>query len=551
MNTTIIRQRVADFLKSHPPFDQVHNDDLLQLAGAGRIGFHESEEFVFRQGAARAPFVWVIQQGKVEILEDTAAGEQLRDLLGEGDLLGLGRFLGSPNYVHSARTASDVILYGFDATAFASLLERYPAMSRFLEIQLSAIKRYATGAASRTTASAGPADLGPQTWLDHPPPSPEFLARRLGDHPALDPGALPAVPAGQSVEQLWTTLTETRAEALIIGDPAAPAGLLTAADLALLTGRDPRAIALALDTWCTDADRPLLVERAQSIVAESFTAPWAFDRSARLFEILERAAALNLTRYAARDAGIGARWLAFGAMGRAEHTSQWTPHFGAIVESSTGPAADALAAAIQSRQPQSANPPHLRTLDEWKAFFSELIDNPVIGCIWENRSLLDLRGLTPNAATALQAHIAAEIGSSKGFIRILANDTICQLPALTFFEEFVVDLEGGAHRTLNLYSATLAPIIDSSRVFALSLGLLDCPNTMHRLAAAASAMPGQEAVLHDAAEAFRIACWLVSRHTDPVVAPASLDKYSRWLLRRVFAAIHALLDLTTRRWGLV
>ena len=93
MNTTIIRQRVADFLKAHPPFDQVRNDDLLSLAGSGRIGFHEGGEFIFEQGQPRSPFIWVIQQGKVEVVENTPSGEQLRDLLGEGDHLALARLL--------------------------------------------------------------------------------------------------------------------------------------------------------------------------------------------------------------------------------------------------------------------------------------------------------------------------------------------------------------------------------------------------------------------------------------------------------------------------
>jgi len=143
LNTTIIRQRVADFLKAHPPFDQIQNDDLLQLAGAGRIAFHEGDEFIFRQSEARGPLIWVIQQGKIEVIEEGPAGEHLRDLLGEGDLLGLDRFLDGQAFVHSARTASDVILYGLEALAFEAMVERYPKMGQFLDVQLSAIKTYA------------------------------------------------------------------------------------------------------------------------------------------------------------------------------------------------------------------------------------------------------------------------------------------------------------------------------------------------------------------------------------------------------------------------
>ncbi|MBN8733503.1 MAG: hypothetical protein J0L64_23415, partial [Acidobacteria bacterium] len=367
--------------------------------------------------------------------------------------------------------------------------------------------------------------------------------------------ALPTAPPNSTVEQLWLQLLATRAPALVITEPGAPpTGLLTAADLALLTGRDPLALARAFDTWATDADRPLLLQRARELTQETLTAAWAVDRAAQIYELLERAAALNLTSHACAESGLHAEsghtaeWLAFGAMGRAEHTGEWNPHLGAVLSSNH---AEPLAAALRNRIPAGAPAPILRTLSEWKTFYSALIDNPILNAIWENRALLDLRGLSPAAPAAeLQAHIAAEIASSKGFIHILANDTISQLPALTFFEEFVVDLEGGTHRTLNLATSALDPIIDASRVLALSMGHLDDPNTLHRLAAAARAIPEHEAALTDAAEAFRIASSLRARLGRDLIEPAALDKYDRWLLRRVFAAIHALIELTTNRWSL-
>ena len=67
MKTTVIRHRVADFLRSHAPFDALAADDLLALAGSGRVKFHESEESIFEEGDMIGPMVWVIQQGRVEL----------------------------------------------------------------------------------------------------------------------------------------------------------------------------------------------------------------------------------------------------------------------------------------------------------------------------------------------------------------------------------------------------------------------------------------------------------------------------------------------------
>src|SRR4051812_45624470 len=125
MKTSVIRHRVADFLKSHAPFDVLSEQDLLDLAGSGRVKFHESEEYLFRQGDAKGQFVWMIQQGRVELLEESASGEQLRNVLGEGDLLGLERFAGDGSYLFSARTATDAILYGVAGAQFDSVVPRY------------------------------------------------------------------------------------------------------------------------------------------------------------------------------------------------------------------------------------------------------------------------------------------------------------------------------------------------------------------------------------------------------------------------------------------
>ena len=57
----------------------------------------------FSKVMPRQMVVWIIQQGRVELVEGRAIrGEHLRDVLGEGDLLGLDRFAGDGNCLCSA-----------------------------------------------------------------------------------------------------------------------------------------------------------------------------------------------------------------------------------------------------------------------------------------------------------------------------------------------------------------------------------------------------------------------------------------------------------------
>src|ERR1700733_5484785 len=66
MKTSVIRYRVADFLKQYPPFNELSAEDLLVLAASGRVVFHESEEYIFRKNQPKTSSICVIQQGSVE-----------------------------------------------------------------------------------------------------------------------------------------------------------------------------------------------------------------------------------------------------------------------------------------------------------------------------------------------------------------------------------------------------------------------------------------------------------------------------------------------------
>ena len=104
MRTSTISYRVADFLKQHPPFDLLKEEALLRLAASGRVKMHQRGERIIWQGREPGPFFFVIQQGTVRLVRETDQGEDLHDLLGVGDLLGVSRFLGyvtSPFKVHA------------------------------------------------------------------------------------------------------------------------------------------------------------------------------------------------------------------------------------------------------------------------------------------------------------------------------------------------------------------------------------------------------------------------------------------------------------------
>ena len=125
METAAISYRVADFLKQHPPFQAMEEEDLLKLARQGRVKFFEANEYILWQGASRFQ-VFVIQQGTVSLWDEQNTDAKLRDVRGPGDLLGIDQFDDVRTYPHSATSSSDVLVYAFPADEFETLILKYP-----------------------------------------------------------------------------------------------------------------------------------------------------------------------------------------------------------------------------------------------------------------------------------------------------------------------------------------------------------------------------------------------------------------------------------------
>ena len=118
METSTIRYRVADFLKQHPPFNAMDDADLVALAENGRVRFYEANEFILWQGEPHKGYVFVIQQGTASLWDERRGEAELRDVRGAGDLLGVEQFNGAPSVLFTARSTSDVVVYGLPGGRF-------------------------------------------------------------------------------------------------------------------------------------------------------------------------------------------------------------------------------------------------------------------------------------------------------------------------------------------------------------------------------------------------------------------------------------------------
>ncbi len=547
MNTSVIRYRVADFLKSHAPFDALPEPHLLELAGQGRVKFHESDEYIFRQGQAKTPWVWIIQQGRVELFDETSGADQLLDVLGEGDLLGLERFLGDGAYLSSARTTSDVIVYAMNAGAFEDLAARHPAVKRYL-------------AAHFSVSGTG---IGRRSWLDAEPPDLEFLRARTSG--AKDAG-LPAIDPPFTTRSAVRKMIGTHSEALAVGADA----ILTASDLALFCDRNPALLLRLVRQASSVAELAPLVRQGGRLVLDGLAHSADVDDCARIATEIVAASAAACIRFAHQDAvsaGIdppSARfcWLAFGTMARGEVLRLTPPKIGVVyddgqLEDTTGASLYFNAVAGQVAAwlaacglegdapvwPEGAHP--CMPLPEWKRFFSATIRKPYEYDLFARRELFDLRELSgdPALLAELTSHIAQELEQTDILVPLLANDTLGHLPPLTVFRGLVLQSDGSERETLDLAEFIVHPISDAARVFVLGKGGIPI-NTLERLEAASVASPENAAVFRGAAEAFRIGLYHQAVAGTPLIAPSALGKLDQRVMKTAFSSILRLLELT-------
>ena len=81
MKTSAIPYRVADFLKQHPPFEYMDSPTWSHSPGGG-APIPRARRVHFWQASPHTPFISVIQQGSVSLLDESADPPTLCDIRG-------------------------------------------------------------------------------------------------------------------------------------------------------------------------------------------------------------------------------------------------------------------------------------------------------------------------------------------------------------------------------------------------------------------------------------------------------------------------------------
>ena len=74
---------IADFLRTHPPFDSLDEETLAAVADSAQIEFYAARTVIL-DSADVAEFAYVVRRGSVELVIEGS----LLDLIPEGELFG-------------------------------------------------------------------------------------------------------------------------------------------------------------------------------------------------------------------------------------------------------------------------------------------------------------------------------------------------------------------------------------------------------------------------------------------------------------------------------
>jgi CBS domain-containing protein len=639
VKTASIAYRVVDFLRRWPPFQYFDEDELFALVSAGRVVFHERDELVFTQGRQRKAYVFVIQQGAVRLCEQREDGtEVLRDVRGEGDLLGIGRYLGFGEHVYTARTETDVILYALPAEPFWDTVKRHPRASRFLATYFSVAILPPALEMSEERSDELRIGRRPVDWMARPVDQPARPLTCLPEAPACEVARLLAewdaaaavvidtqgAPLGVVTPRTLSDEVasgrqppETPAQVLMrrvyaVAAPGLPAGdylacmlnqqtdhlvltangrldgpfagMLTRRDLTRVEGAAPLALIEDMARVPRISELAALRMQAEAVLAGGLTGPDATRWLAPIAGAFNAAVlrrAVTLVEGALAAQGLASPeldhcWVFFGSAARNELFTRHDLDVGLIYDDPDPEHARkarayflelgrrvsaALAACGFVTSAKAISPGHpsaCRSVREWEMAFSDWITQPIESCVYRATSMFDLRPVHGDCRLVerLERHIEGEEARSPHFVPLLLEDSMANLPPLTFFRGLVVDDEGDYKEVLDLQRATLQPVVDIARALALDSGR-QAPTTLDRLQVLSPEDDEAALLIGETAAAFRNALYhrartgLTTGTDGSRVEPAKLTRLEQNLLKSGFRTVLRLMEYTGRRYGLM
>src|SRR6187551_565240 len=130
MNT--IAENIADFLKEYPPFDNLTFQELSAIATNIRVLNMEKNETLFQINDKLHDCFYVVASGTIHLSVIADAEETLLNKSHVGDVFGLRPFFAKNNYMMTAKSREESIIYAIPIAIFRPFVANNPDVLNFL-----------------------------------------------------------------------------------------------------------------------------------------------------------------------------------------------------------------------------------------------------------------------------------------------------------------------------------------------------------------------------------------------------------------------------------
>ncbi len=138
-----IAERITDFIKAYPPFDNLSHTDLYKLAVETSVVYLDKDETLYSQGKPPKDNFYIVNQGALRLYRQEGEETIQIEMCDEGDVLGLRPLIVNENYTLNAKAYEESIVYAMPIKIFNEQFANNSDISKYL------ITRFASNSTSR------------------------------------------------------------------------------------------------------------------------------------------------------------------------------------------------------------------------------------------------------------------------------------------------------------------------------------------------------------------------------------------------------------------
>jgi CBS domain-containing protein len=591
---------IAGFLRTHPPFDALAQDDVERLAVAAQTEHHPKGSVIFAEGEGPVEHLRVVQRGAVEIIHQ----DKVLDLLGEGELLGHASMLsGLPTGVE-ARAAEVTLCLRIPASlatavlagtggmrslsrslletpsgnlhpaprdpavqAVGSLIRREPVLCAPETAIREAAQRMSAAPASSVVVERGDGTVGILT--DRDLRSRVVAAGLPLDAPVSSVMSAPAYTCGPdrlAGEILLEMLDRGFRHVPVLSATGVVLGVIEDVDLVAVQTRSSFFLRQAIGRAQSVEELVIAARELHPAVIAMHDARVAASTIAAVYAVFVDALTRRLIERAVAETGEPAApfaWLGLGSQARRETVPSsdvdsaivW---FGELDKKLARPPLQALAKRVMTgleacglradeHGVSATDERFVRSLASWQRAGKAWIADPALkkalvlaSVLIDSRPVWGIHTGTPVADTFRLAP------GNPQMLRLLARYALSHRPPTGFLRGLVVEHTGEHRGRLDLKRGGITPIVDLARWAGVAAGVT-CASTAERLRAAAAAgtlTPVDARTLEDAHELIsslrlehQVAQLRAGAEPDDHVDPSRLSPVTRSYLRESFRAV--------------